>query len=80
MNGLEPSTFSLEGCHPGAQGVEKTGACDDAPATPAHNPDSSSGNPPLAPDLRRLVEAWPTLPDPVRAGILAMVEAEAGGR
>ncbi len=29
-------------------------------------------------DLRRLVEAWPTLPDPVRAGILAMIEATAG--
>ena len=27
------------------------------------------------PDLRRLLEAWPTLPDPIRAGIVAMVEA-----
>ena len=38
-------------------------------------PDSGGVNPPLDDDLRRLVEAWPTLPDPVRVGILAMIEA-----
>jgi len=27
------------------------------------------------PELRRVVAAWPTLPEPVRAGILAMVDA-----
>ena len=26
-------------------------------------------------DLRRLIDAWPTLSEPVKAGILAMVEA-----
>ena len=26
-------------------------------------------------DLRALVEAWPTLPDPIKAGISAMVRA-----
>jgi len=29
-------------------------------------------------DLRRLVDAWPTLPEPIRAGILAMVKAATG--
>ncbi len=52
--------------------------CDGDPATPNSSHDSSSGNPPLDDDLRRVVEAWPTLPDPVRAGILAMIEATAG--
>jgi hypothetical protein len=28
---------------------------------------------PLAPDLARVVEAWPTLPDHIRAAILALV-------
>jgi hypothetical protein len=32
------------------------------------------------PDLRAVVDAWPTLPEPVRAGILAMVRASGGGR
>ena len=31
-------------------------------------------------DLRRLIDAWPTLPDPVRAGILAMVEVAKGAK
>jgi hypothetical protein len=29
----------------------------------------------LAPDLKELVDAWPRLPEAVRAGILAMVRA-----
>ena len=37
-----------------------------------------SGDPaPIDTDLRRLIDAWPTLPDPVRAGIIAMVKAVA---
>ncbi len=30
---------------------------------------------PVAPDLADLLTAWPTLPDPVKAGIVAMVKA-----
>lgn len=30
------------------------------------------------PDLARVVKAWPDLPEPVRRGILAMVEAAKG--
>jgi hypothetical protein len=40
--------------------------------------------PELPPDLAAVVAAWPTLPEAIRAGILAMVEAAAprewGGR
>ncbi len=60
---------------PGSVTDGATETCDGAPATPNSSHDSSGGNPPLEDDLRRLVEAWPTLPDPVRAGIVAMVEA-----
>ena len=28
-----------------------------------------------APDLQAVIDAWPDLPDPVKAGILAMVKA-----
>ncbi len=52
--------------------------CDGSSVTLTQGPTSSNGRPPLDPDLRRLVQAWPTLPDPVRAGILAMIEATAG--
>ena len=30
---------------------------------------------PVAPDLADLLAAWPTLPEPVKAGIVAMVKA-----
>ncbi len=58
---------------------DESNTCDGDPATPASSPDSSGRNPAPDDDLRRLVEAWPTLPDPVRAGILAIVEAVATG-
>jgi hypothetical protein len=34
---------------------------------------------PSDPDLRRVVEAWERLPETIRAGILALVEAARGG-
>ena len=37
-------------------------------------------NDPDAADLRRVAEAWPALPEPVKARILAMVAAAQGGR
>jgi hypothetical protein len=35
----------------------------------------SANSDPIDPDLRRLIDAWPTLPEALRAGILAMVAA-----
>jgi len=29
--------------------------------------------PPLDPDLARILDAWPNLPEPIRAAMLAMV-------
>jgi hypothetical protein len=33
------------------------------------------GTTPLPPDLAAVVKAWPTLPDALKAGIVAMVKA-----
>ena len=46
----------------------------DSGALGAHKPPS----PPADPALARLIEAWPTLPEAVRAGIVAMIDASAG--
>jgi hypothetical protein len=35
---------------------------------------------PVPGDLAAVVAAWPTLPEPIRAAILAMVKAAAGTR
>jgi hypothetical protein len=32
----------------------------------------------IGPELREVVEAWPKLPEAIRAGILAMVRASSG--
>lgn len=33
---------------------------------------------PLVPELATLISAWPSLPEPIRAGILALVRAAGG--
>ncbi len=33
---------------------------------------------PIEPDLRRIIEAWPKLPDALKTGIMAMVTAASG--
>jgi hypothetical protein len=35
----------------------------------------SQNGPEIDADLGRLIDAWPTLPEAIRAGVLAMVEA-----
>jgi hypothetical protein len=34
--------------------------------------------PELPPDLRRVVDAWPQLPDPIRRAVRALVETSGG--
>ena len=46
-------------------------------STPASDPAEQSNGQPEAlatdPELAALIHAWPTLPEPIKAGILAMV-------
>ena len=70
-SGLEPPTFSLEGCH------SPTG---DTDAAVTYNSDISGvsnrrSNAATDPELESLISAWDDLPDAVRAGIIAMVKA-----
>jgi hypothetical protein len=32
----------------------------------------------IAPDLAHVIDAWPTLPDPIKAAVAAMIDATAG--
>ena len=36
------------------------------------------GPPETPPDLAEIIDAWPALPEPIRAGILAMVRSSSG--
>jgi len=49
---------------------ENGGLGDDASKSPAVAAENAQ-------DLQALIDAWPSLPDPIKAGILAMVEAAA---
>ncbi len=57
----------------------REGVSGEAGGTPSSSHSSSDENQPLDADLRRLIDAWPELPDAIRAGILAMVDAVADG-
>ena len=81
---FEPTTFTLATCKPTAVKPSPNNDLEiDAPAArsafaapSAQNPVETARN---DPDLAVVVEAWPTLPEAVRAGILAMVKAAARG-
>jgi len=60
--GIEPTANSTEKTSPPPDG----GAISGAPAKPTSSVD---------PSLASLIDAWPTLPEPIRAGILARVWA-----
>ena len=36
--------------------------------------------PTMPPDLAKVIAAWPTLPNPIRTGILALIDATVGNR
>ena len=72
VKGLEPSTFSLGSCSTDSQGDDIATTCEGASETPNSSHDSSNAT---EAELKQLIAAWPSLPEPVRAGILAMVAA-----
>ena len=51
--------------------------CGSGTATPSSTPSNTDQNSTLDGDLCRLIDAWPTLPKPLKAGIMAMVGASA---
>ena len=67
VRGLEPSAFSSE-----KTAIPQTGGAESGAV--------GARNSPIDSRLRAVIEAWPTLPDAVKAGILAIVEAATDGR
>jgi len=63
--GIEPSPESSGNGGTGDQGGAECGARDARKAE-------------FSPDLAAVVEAWPKLPEAIRAGILAMIRAAGG--
>jgi hypothetical protein len=63
--GIEPHALSPDNSTNPAPGGAKSGAL-------------TIENLAIDPSLAALIDAWPTLPDAIRAGILAMVRAAGG--
>ncbi|MCH8151439.1 MAG: hypothetical protein IH830_03585 [Planctomycetes bacterium] len=75
-NGLASSAFSLEGCKLPSANTRKHSDLRNRPigeTAPALNPARGSAH--IDPDLQCLIDAWPRLPKPVKAGIVAMVKS-----
>ena len=64
--GLEHTPNSPKNTHNPELGGAESGADCTNPLTPGADS-----------NLARLIEAWPTLPEPIRAGIVAMIDASA---
>ena len=85
--GLEPTTITLATCAPTTANKRNdnelsTSEEDARSACAARSAEKPRTNrdpaPPPDPDLAAIVDSWPTLPEPLKAGILAMVRATQG--
>ena len=60
----------------GSVSDEDARTCDRSSASTSSSPSSCAQEPSKTdPDLAKLIDAWPTLPQPLKAGIRAMVDA-----
>ncbi len=55
--------------------AESNATYNDGQSGVAPNPDTSDEKTPLNPDLQSIIEAWPTLQEPLRAAMLAIVRS-----
>ena len=76
-SGVRTRTGDLRAMNPLLDSVSADGAgdCESPSASTSNSPSSSSTNTRDDPDLHQVIEAWPDLPEPLRAGIVAMVHA-----
>ena len=79
VRGLEPPDIQLGRLTSQRGNTVESSVSEGEPVTPSSSPGSRDENRPLDDDLRRLIDAWPTLSDPVRSGIVAMVGAATNG-
>ena len=66
--------MGLRGLELPHENTEKKGGADQSGA------ESGAQEAPLDPELAAVVDAWPALPEAIKAGILAMVETTAGAK
>jgi hypothetical protein len=77
--GFEPGMDDLQSAVSNSQTTATQEVTETPPKTLAYSlACETQKSPKLDPDLAALVGAWPTLPDAIRAGIMAMIRAAGG--
>lgn len=66
-------SFTKARVRPASSDSDKT--CITDQLAPASSPDSTDQNQAVDDQLRHIIDAWPDLPEAIRAGIVAMVSA-----
>ena len=74
--GVEPTNGGFANRRRTPENIGKTGVSDDAGAAAGA---VETKREQFSPDLQALIDAWPALPDAIKAGILAMVKAAGAG-
>ena len=78
VTGFEPATFSLGSGQPIPQPLENTATYKQGESNPSDINSDTNAKLMADPHLQRLIDAWPDLPDAVKAGSVAMVRASRG--
>jgi hypothetical protein len=73
--GLEPRTYGLKGQAGERPSEDGTSSCTKCPDG---SPPGSTDVQQIPSDLALVIDVWPTLPDAIKAGILAMIDACVG--
>jgi len=73
VNGVEPSTFSLEGGKPPSQPSETTSTYEHGKSAPSDTPSDWGAISTEDADLGRVIVAWPTLSESVRSAIITLI-------
>ena len=79
MKGIEPSTFSLGSCHPTAQSTESTDTCKASESESSSRGSNGNAKTVIDAALQGIIDAWEDLPESIRVGIIAMVNAARPG-
>ena len=73
--GLEPTTFSLEGCERRSQESQVQELAHELPTACTAACTSNAETDHADPELTTITTAWPTLPDPIKTAILVLVKS-----
>jgi hypothetical protein len=77
--GIEAATTRLQGSAPTLQVPENTDTYERGLSTPSLSPSNSLHSKAHDDDLQAVIDAWPELPEPIKAAIKALIQSHLQG-